>query len=319
VVELNPFLVSVQIGISKESVQKVLEFLASPDPASRSKQEEGRRIERISEYSYKVINYSYYRSIRTNEDRKQQNRLAQKRFRDKKSSGVIQDSNASSGIIPERPVCQPMQKQMQKQNKEIPPPPFSRNPGNAAAPSRAKAPTSEDQSSTSRKERIDELLAVPHHHEEWLAVRTKYPRGTYRITDWLEAEREATYCVQEGLCTWIQWREAVDRYATQVRVRGGSSQFVLSPRKWFHRDSRSWAEPFQLPEAGPTPAKASLEESERKEFDRLKSKAAQLGFRAPWPADTPATYETALREFERNNPPGKHLNGAISADSLRKR
>lgn len=90
VVELNPVLIAAQIGISKEAVSVVLDFLGSPDPNSRTKTEDGKRIEKIGEFSYHVVNHAHYRGLRNNEDRREQNRAAQRRFQDRKSR-IIQD------------------------------------------------------------------------------------------------------------------------------------------------------------------------------------------------------------------------------------
>jgi hypothetical protein len=98
IVEINPCLVSVQIGLTRDAVDKVIDLLCSPDHASRSKVEEGRRIEKIGEYSYHVINHSHYRGLRTADDRRAQNREAQKRFREKKSDRVSQYSKQSARI-----------------------------------------------------------------------------------------------------------------------------------------------------------------------------------------------------------------------------
>ena len=88
--------------------------------------------------------------------------------------------------------------------------------------------------------------------EEWQSVRVLYPEGIYRQADFLPAEKFATQCVDQGLCTWVQWREAVQRYAAQRKaasLTGSSTAHTLSPKNFFQADARNWLELFPLPTA----------------------------------------------------------------------
>jgi len=70
--------------MSLENTEKSLEKLCAPDPYSRSKSNEGRRIIE-NEDGWHIVNYKKYRQKRNPETRKQQNREAQKRYRDAKN------------------------------------------------------------------------------------------------------------------------------------------------------------------------------------------------------------------------------------------
>lgn len=83
-VELNPVLLSAILGEAVESVEKTIEFLCSPDPKSRSKGEDGRRLIRIGEYDYRVVNGEKYRNIKNEEDRRKANAMYQKVSRARK-------------------------------------------------------------------------------------------------------------------------------------------------------------------------------------------------------------------------------------------
>lgn len=88
----------------------------------------------------------------------------------------------------------------------------------------------------------------PTHWERWQRVKASYPDGTYKQAEWLEAERNATDCVDQELTTWDGWDQAVERFVAQQRAMGHiGTQYILSPKKYFHRDARSWAEPFPAP------------------------------------------------------------------------
>ena len=85
-VDKHPKAISEETGLSISRVQDALFFLESPDPESRSPEEEGRRIIRLDEHrswGWRIVNHGKYRSIRSEEDRREQNRLAQERWRNK--------------------------------------------------------------------------------------------------------------------------------------------------------------------------------------------------------------------------------------------
>jgi len=78
--------ISEETGISEDRVRVAISALESPDPESRSPDREGRRITRIDDHrawGWQVTNYVKYREIKNLEDRREQNREAQRRWRDK--------------------------------------------------------------------------------------------------------------------------------------------------------------------------------------------------------------------------------------------
>ena len=82
-VRLNPVVLATILGEDKSSVDKAIEFLCSPDRHSTSKEEAGRRLVRLGEFDYQVVNGAKYHAMRNEEDRREQNRMAQQRFREK--------------------------------------------------------------------------------------------------------------------------------------------------------------------------------------------------------------------------------------------
>jgi hypothetical protein len=90
-----------ETGISVTRVKKAIANLEAPDPESRSPEEDGRRIVPMDEHrawGWKIVNYAKYRAIRNEDDRREQNRAAQQRYRDKNKTPEIQ---------PERPKRKP--------------------------------------------------------------------------------------------------------------------------------------------------------------------------------------------------------------------
>lgn len=94
-----PGLVRVANLDAKEGIDAIAKLLA-PDEFStdlqRAPEHEGRRIEQIPG-GFRVLNYEYYRGLRDEDDRRRQNREAQRRYRSKqKSASVSQDKPESA-------------------------------------------------------------------------------------------------------------------------------------------------------------------------------------------------------------------------------
>lgn len=83
VVRLNPILLGTILGETPERVSEAISFLCEPDHRSTSDLEEGRRLVPVTGESteYRVVNGDKYQEAREYEDRLEQNRLAQARWR----------------------------------------------------------------------------------------------------------------------------------------------------------------------------------------------------------------------------------------------
>ncbi len=113
VADIHPRAIAEEVGLSQDQVRAALEVLESPDDESRSPEEHGRRIIRIDEHrawGWLVVNYAKYRAIRSEEDRREQNREAQARWREKNK----QSKPASATGETDKPI----QRQRQKQEEE---------------------------------------------------------------------------------------------------------------------------------------------------------------------------------------------------------
>ena len=73
-VEVNPRLAAVILGCSIPEVEAALDYLLRPDPESRSKEEDGRRLVRVGQFAYRIVNYMKYRDIRDAESRREYQR-----------------------------------------------------------------------------------------------------------------------------------------------------------------------------------------------------------------------------------------------------
>lgn len=84
-VELNPKVLASVIGMSEAEAATTIEVLCQPDPKSRSKKNDGRKLVREGEYLFFVPNHETYRSIRNEEERTEYNRLMKRKERKRKA------------------------------------------------------------------------------------------------------------------------------------------------------------------------------------------------------------------------------------------
>lgn len=109
-----------ETGLTIEAVKAAIEVLESPDPESRSPEEGGARIVRIDEHrvwGWRVVNHGKYRAIKNEEDRAEQNRLAQQRYRERQNVNKVSGnaySKQSKPRVSDGKPDKPMQRQMHK-------------------------------------------------------------------------------------------------------------------------------------------------------------------------------------------------------------
>lgn len=76
-VEAHPAIISAKTGLSLSRVRAALKVLGEPDPDSRSKAEDGRRIVAVDvdhAKGWHVVNYKHYRELRDSEERRKYHR-----------------------------------------------------------------------------------------------------------------------------------------------------------------------------------------------------------------------------------------------------
>ena len=85
-------------GVSLEGCKRALEKFQSPDPYSRTKDHEGRRVEEI-DGGWSLLNYAKYRKMSSKDDQMQKSAERSKRYRERKASAVVTPRHG-----PSRPV-----------------------------------------------------------------------------------------------------------------------------------------------------------------------------------------------------------------------
>lgn len=97
-VTLNAALLAAIFGESEKDVEKAIDKLCAPDPKSTSPAAGGRRLIKIGQFAYQVVNGAKYRAIRDDDMRRESNRDAQQRHRAKKKESP-KDSKPVGGTI----------------------------------------------------------------------------------------------------------------------------------------------------------------------------------------------------------------------------
>lgn len=80
-VELNPAIIATVIGCDVKEITDAISVLLAPDPRSRTKDHDGRRLIKHTEFLYFVPTYEKYHSIRNEEERRKYMREYMRKYR----------------------------------------------------------------------------------------------------------------------------------------------------------------------------------------------------------------------------------------------
>lgn len=93
-VELNPVIIGAIIGMEPEKAEKTIEALCAPDPRSRNKEHEGRRLIREGQFLYTVTGYPIYSKILNEADRREYFKIKKRESRARvKESTPVKDKS----------------------------------------------------------------------------------------------------------------------------------------------------------------------------------------------------------------------------------
>lgn len=122
-IEINPKLLAFTLGGTEEEILSALEFLQKPDPESRSKEEDGRRLVRDGQFQYRIVNWEKYDQIKNAVERREYMREKQAEFRARqKFDGKVKPPKTPKKA-PEPPVTAPETEVSSPQVENLPPPP----------------------------------------------------------------------------------------------------------------------------------------------------------------------------------------------------
>ncbi len=103
IVELNPQLLAAILGSTPEKIDSAIKFLCGPDPRSRNTEKEGRRLIKQGQFQYYVVSHEHYRAIRSEDERREYNRVKMRESRQRKRTPVNDTSitvNQSEQCVP---------------------------------------------------------------------------------------------------------------------------------------------------------------------------------------------------------------------------
>ena len=85
-VELNPKLLAMLLGCTEQEIQLAIEYLTSPDPDSRHREHDGKRLIKEGQHQYFVPSHETYRKILNEDERREYNRVMQAKHRARKAA-----------------------------------------------------------------------------------------------------------------------------------------------------------------------------------------------------------------------------------------
>lgn len=80
-VDLNPKLLAAIFGEKEGAIEEAIEKLCAPDPESTSKEEQGRRLVRVGQFAYRVVNGEHYLKIANLEQKREYDRNQKRKQR----------------------------------------------------------------------------------------------------------------------------------------------------------------------------------------------------------------------------------------------
>jgi len=92
IVEINPIYLANTLGEPVKNIEQAIEYLCNPDPRSRTKLEEGRRLIRTGEFEHKVVTHEVQEQRGKNRNEYWREYRAKKRAETAKSEDCSQDS-----------------------------------------------------------------------------------------------------------------------------------------------------------------------------------------------------------------------------------
>lgn len=101
VVELNPRLMAAIFGCEVSLVVEAIRILCEPDPESRSKECDGRRLIHEGQFLYSIPTWSKYNQLRNEEERRAQNREHARAYRKRKAMAASGSESDASGTVRE--------------------------------------------------------------------------------------------------------------------------------------------------------------------------------------------------------------------------
>jgi hypothetical protein len=207
-VDKTPQYISRVTGMPLEELQACIARFTQPDPASRSHDEEGRRLVPIDparSWGWRIVNHGKYRE--------------RARLQSKAQREVAEGLNADRMKDRRRP------------------------PQTAADPlsdANTNTNTNAEHTQSTRADSVDPISA-------FAQIREAYPEFAGQ-QGWINAQHACNRLVSNGAATWPELIEATRRYAAYCAAGGVSGpKYVRTPQKFFAEPDGAWADQWEAP------------------------------------------------------------------------
>lgn len=98
IIELNPRLLAATFGCDVASVTDAIEKLCAPDPESRTKEHDGRRLLAEGQFLYRIPTWAKYNQIRNEVERREKNREYAKAYRERQKLAASNVSTDAADV-----------------------------------------------------------------------------------------------------------------------------------------------------------------------------------------------------------------------------
>jgi hypothetical protein len=214
-VEVNPRMVAGILGCTADEIETALDYLCAPDPKSRTKQEDGRRLIREGEYLFRSVNNGMYNLVRNEPQRREYNRIKQQESRarraalsnaDSADGQTMSSSSASVSVSVSESESEDSDRRERGANA---PTPATQKAKASRIPTEFWLSPERQEYAEAKLPRVDAVALFEEFSDYWRALHG--PKA-------LKVDWDATWR------TWV--RRAVERYPT-IRINGAQAEKVI--------------------------------------------------------------------------------------------
>jgi hypothetical protein len=216
-VDKTPQYIAAVTGMPLDELQACIARFTQPDPASRSHDEEGRRLVPIDParpWGWRIVNHSFYR--------------------EKARKAAYDAGRTESGKDAQR-------KRQARRSDDVPTRPDASRAGPLSdTNTNTNTNTNAEHIQSARADSVDPISAFAH-------IREAYPEFAGQ-QGWINAQHACNRLVSSGVATWDELIASTRRYAAYCSAGGVSGpKYVRTPQKFFAEPDGAWAAEWEAP------------------------------------------------------------------------
>lgn len=230
-IDMHPNLLAAKIGVPVDTLMACIDDFMKPDPGSRTKDHDGRRLELIDpasrNWGWRVLNHAKYRD---------KARLKEKNEREVETGRNKQRMG---------------DRQLTADHRRSPPITAADRPSETDTYTKPETDTCEGaHTSTAAFSQIE--LTEQQHHESFEKLSAEYPKHCGRQNP-IQVEQACRRILERDGVGWPVLLAGVRRYAAFVAAGGASApKFVISPLKFFTAPDQLWLQEWVPPKSKAT-------------------------------------------------------------------